>query len=790
MAPTGSEVWRDFVSNGIPSSGKHKPSKKDIRAWSTYLESLLGAVIAAGGKLYTSLAAMNADLTPEAHTPALVIGDPTVGNNGLYVKVGPAGAGSWSRVGDIPGFQFVRAENVGAGTPNAIVATSALPISNGVLVYLPIDETNTATPVTVSFNGTAAFTIKTASGNDPVTGGLVAGMVALGVVSGSFFRLVSDQASAAIVATAEAAAERAEEAADLAQAVAAGIDLPPVAPNRMLIDNAAGTARESKTFDEVRMALGVLTSSEVELEISSFRILAGTDPTGVTNNDALFSAIRIARPNEIIDLRGGSYSVTTPPAGDWVNGFWKIGNFFHPVQSIIDREIMLTNGNIVRNWPQDTAHNHRGIRYCDIGAGLSHGSVDNNVRQLASRNGGFSCEETVEFEVPDASHSVWCASKGVHSNRQFAIVRTADVSLIPTAVRMYHRKLYAQYKIANAFTTTAGSNVVTITFPELHGLRTGDQIYIIASGNPNGATIANGLYSVTRVNSPGTTVTIVASTVASTSGVSGLADGTTIHTPATSWTEMLFGGVQFGAAVATASGAGLPVTTQSFGPFAVDRAMVCVSGGPYGLVRISGLFGTTPAIQYTPLTNAGLTEPTLCVSSVQTAGGRCYGLTRANGPATNIGFFYANTLTGTPVVVLENNFAFKFGRQNPSPIRIHEPTDTLYAVTSERMSSTQANSKLPIYLMVAKRSEAEVLGAAAFKVLEIGKLRAVPSGYSGSGLTYTTSNSGVPSIDVDGDTLVAYFAQEESQSSADAIGSSGRSNIIAFEIDISRPIVR
>lgn len=564
---------------------------------------------------------------------------------------------------------------------------------------------------------------------------------------------------------------------------------PAIVANTMLIDNSAGTARETKTFSQVRTALDLLTSGQITTQISTYNILAGTDPTGATNNDALFTAIRVSRPDEVIDLKGGSYLVTSIPVGDWTNGFWKIGNFYYPARSIIARENMLTDGNIVRNWPQDQAHNNRGMRYCGFGAGISHGSVDNNARLLTSRNGGFTYEETTEFTVPDGTHSVWCASMGVHSNRQFAIVRTADVDLLPTAVRMYHRKLYAQYKIANAFTTTAGSNVVTITFPELHGLRTGDQVYIIASGNPNGATIANGLYPVTRVNSPGTTVTIVATTNASSSGVSGLADGTTIHTPQTAWAEMLFSGSQFGAAVSTASGAGLPVTTQSFGQFSIDRAMVCVSGGPYGLVRISGLFGTTPAILYTALTNAGLTEPTLCVSSAQTVGGRCYGLTRANGPATNVGFFYANALTGTPVVVLENNFSFKFARQNPSPIRIHEPTDMLYAVTSERMSSTQANSELPIYLLVAKRADAETLGAAAFKVIEIGKLRAVPSGYSGSGLTYTTSNSGVPSLDIDGNTLVAYFSQEESQASADPIGSSARSNIKSFEIDITVPII-
>lgn len=59
--------------------------------------------------------------------------------------------------------------------------------------------------MTVAFNGGGPLTIKTTAGNDQVAGGLTAGAV-LGFVSGATFRLLSDQASAAIVAAAEASA--------------------------------------------------------------------------------------------------------------------------------------------------------------------------------------------------------------------------------------------------------------------------------------------------------------------------------------------------------------------------------------------------------------------------------------------------------------------------------------------------------------------------------------------------------------------------------------------------------
>jgi hypothetical protein len=529
-------------------------------------------------------------------------------------------------------------------------------------------------------------------------------------------------------------------------------------------------------------------SDEVLSSIDPLRLFAGD---GTTDDTARFNGLRATYPSVEFDLRGKIYAVSARPTGKWRNGFFKIGNFYYPAASIVHREYMVTFGSILRNWPQDTAHNDRGVRFVGIGAGSSHAAADNNVRLETSRNGGHGWEETTEFNGPDASHSAWCASMGVHSHRQFAIVRQADSLGNPTAFLMYSRKLYAQYKLVQPFTTVAGSNIVTITFPELHGLRTGDEINVINSGNPNGVTISSAVkYAVTRVTN-GTQVTIVGSGNATSTGSGGATTGTTIHSlPSAGWTEMLFGGVSFGGAFATAVGE-LPVTVQSFAPYAIDRALVGISGfgSTCGFVRISGLFGN-PVLVYTPFSSTVLTEPTVCVTTEQTASGRAYGLTRVQGNDTNIMCWYANNLTATPTIVTETRFSYKFGRQNPSPIRYHPETDMLYAVTSERESATQAESLLITYVMIAKRTDFEASGAAAFKVIPFGAIRAVPSGYSGSGFTYTTSNAGVPSLDIDGNTLIAYFSQEESQEdSAQTIGSRARSNIKAFEFDISTPLI-
>ncbi|MDX1006762.1 hypothetical protein GOE08_07665 [Sinorhizobium medicae] len=220
MVQTATTIWRDYNTDGVPSSEEYDPKKPDIRAWGTWVEGIITAFTSNGGLIYSSKAAMDADLAHAANSMAWVIGDPVAANNGVYGKVGVSGSGSWTRRSDLP-FSFIIASDAGAGTPNAIQATTSIPVSGSALIWMNVFEANTATPVTVSFNGGAALTIKTNSGNDVAVGGLTAGMIVMGIVSGSMFRLVSDQASAAVLAAAEAAQAAAEDAADRAEAAAA-----------------------------------------------------------------------------------------------------------------------------------------------------------------------------------------------------------------------------------------------------------------------------------------------------------------------------------------------------------------------------------------------------------------------------------------------------------------------------------------------------------------------------------------------------------------------------------------
>lgn len=221
-APLINEVARDYVTDGVPSSGAHKIRKPDLRSWGTWLEQVATAIGSNPGLIFPSKTIMDAALNYSQGQMAWVLGDTVAANNGIYRKIGTSGTGSWARLGDLP-YGLINASDVGAGTPNAIQATSSLPISGSSLVLLSVFESNTGSPVTVSFNGDAPLTIKSNSGSDIDAETLLSGMLLLGRVDGSNFRLISDHASASYLARAEEAADRAEAAEDVVEGLISGI---------------------------------------------------------------------------------------------------------------------------------------------------------------------------------------------------------------------------------------------------------------------------------------------------------------------------------------------------------------------------------------------------------------------------------------------------------------------------------------------------------------------------------------------------------------------------------------
>lgn len=299
-APRGAEVWRDYKTDGIPSSGINEPKKADARAWSTWLESLVTSGVLSSGPWFATQASMT--LTYAPNTIAVVYADPDAAKNGLYRKNGASGSGSWTQLTSfLPGYQFVTATPAGASTANAIVATTSprLPAGNGVaLVSLLVPHTNTATPVTVSFDGGSPLTIKTRSGEDPAIGEIQAGDIVSGFVSGSTFRLIVDPNSLIHM---QGAREWANNAENVPVSAAAGGD-------------------GATTFSARHWAVKAEDSADIAAGFASDIVSQGNVPifdsreTAETYDLSAFSAVIINRFTSSSSVAPASYAPVAQPA--------------------------------------------------------------------------------------------------------------------------------------------------------------------------------------------------------------------------------------------------------------------------------------------------------------------------------------------------------------------------------------------------------------------------------------------------------------------------------------------
>lgn len=223
MIPIGSSVWRDYETNDVPASGVYSPEKREIRKWAEYVETMLRA--AAGGNLvYTSKSDIDADLDHDANSAAVVVGDPTAANNGLYMKVGASGSGSWDRIGDLP-TTLVRLTVTG-GTADAIEASSTEePMAPGDKLFLLTPTADNTGPVTIARNGGTAYPVKSAIGASLAAEALINGVPVLMLWETDHYRLLISTPvdETGLLADAIAAAAEAETYKDLALGAASAL---------------------------------------------------------------------------------------------------------------------------------------------------------------------------------------------------------------------------------------------------------------------------------------------------------------------------------------------------------------------------------------------------------------------------------------------------------------------------------------------------------------------------------------------------------------------------------------
>lgn len=357
FSPNAQTVYADG-----PAGSPLQPAKSEIRKLLKQYENVIDAFTASGGKIYSSKAAMDADLSLGSNNMAWVMGDPVAANNGVYRKTGAAGTGSWIRLGDLP-YSFIIASDAGAGTANAIQATTSIPVSGSALIWLSVFEANTAAPVTVSFNGGSVLTIKTNAGNDVTVGGLTAGMIVMGIISGSTFRLISDQASASLLAGAEAAAATATAAAaSLSSRVDYSVDIldytTSAAQRTALINGSIGLKSfwDDAAADAVSRGIKMITLPAGNFELDSGAVLdnPGVHVRGESRGTRLykngpgrmFQTTRTA-PNVTTD--GAALTANAAAGATTITLSTSDAAGFAPGSLAVIRSALLTSGQVSRD---------------------------------------------------------------------------------------------------------------------------------------------------------------------------------------------------------------------------------------------------------------------------------------------------------------------------------------------------------------------------------------------------------------------------------------------------------
>lgn len=150
------QVYRDYNTHAVPSSGDHKPRKGEVRA-------LLKQIQNSGGQAVTrnTFTALDGVTPPNEDYMGVVLADADPAKNGYYSRV--AGEWVWQR-----GFpDSVARLMITGGTQNAVEASSLVGVDPGSATLFLIDvEAPNSGAVTISINGAGAVNALSIDGDD------------------------------------------------------------------------------------------------------------------------------------------------------------------------------------------------------------------------------------------------------------------------------------------------------------------------------------------------------------------------------------------------------------------------------------------------------------------------------------------------------------------------------------------------------------------------------------------------------------------------------------------------
>lgn len=581
---------------------------------------------------------------------------------------------------------------------------------------------------------------------------------------------------------------------DLADTAVQPIDLAEVAPSitadTMLVDNAAGTARESKTFGQVRDLLDPLN---------------GLAADGVTDDTAKFTALRAAYPKEELDLKGTFPLVTAVPTGPFKNGGFSVANYEGAAKAIIPTPdlikaniVALYAGTAQALWAQDKCHEWDNVIYVFYIEGTQHSTSDPFKYVVCRRyqHGVFSAPERLFRFYDGIGRSSFSA--GVTDGVQWVYLRN-DSTL---GQKLFARRLPQRYELTRCIDTTSGSPEFDIDFLDagvVIGAVEGMKATFGNVGAVGGLSIS-GEYTVSFVNGNRIQFTHTANATSTVTNGGGTGGEGGIYFSLlfneTAFQEIQIGGGDVGAAIATAfNGGTAPVHLHSFAPLMPTSALVAddgshligVSGGDVnvGIAKIlrpmdtnGSVGGKTVAFVAQIPGGTNLSEPTV-TSDGNVTSSKLRGFCRTQSD-TAPSIFWTADLNGN-VISNFQTWNMDIGANVQSPIPLVILGDDIFALCSAtrygKNNGTTGLKATPIdmYLLHAKKADADANGWAAFKRYVVTK------SFFANHFFALNNGVGVGSlVKVDDSTIMAVFGIEATGENP----SIGPSRIYAALIDV------
>lgn len=251
----GADVYRDFKTAGVPASGANEPAKYEIRSLFSFLDGALAQLLAGfiadqAVVVYAARSSLYANLAPADRSLGLVYNDGA--NNGLYIKNGAAGSGSWNTTGLMLEGQAGRAATVAVGSVSGGDAASVVNAGSASDAIL-----NFVLPRGKSFLQTAIDT----------------GYVPVGTTEAQLNDKIVGQITAAAVAARDAAAASASDArADRTQT---GLDRTQTGQDKTAAAGSATAAASTRTAIATDLAGKVVP---ITITASNRVIMAGLNP--------------------------------------------------------------------------------------------------------------------------------------------------------------------------------------------------------------------------------------------------------------------------------------------------------------------------------------------------------------------------------------------------------------------------------------------------------------------------------------------------------------------------------